>query len=288
MLDDLLKTLAARGIESIGGERAPRSVLTEHRIVASRTDSMVGQGTVMPAEIVESSQASIPETTSVVPSQSRVVVPPVEKRPQPSPTNEDIFSFEQVQIPSVRSRDASLSFSDYSEYAGPVGNDPRSVSANTVSEGIVRIIAVEGPVIAKRAYDIYLRGCGIKRMGNELKATMNKALTDAIRQQHIVSENEVNKKGLLFSVVRTYGSPPIKLRARGSRSFEEIPPSELLVVARYLLDRYSFSSGSDEHLRAILECFDLKRLTTQVGTTLLEIIDKRFPYVDDFLSGMNK
>jgi hypothetical protein len=31
--------------------------------------------------------------------------------------------------------------------------------------------------------------------------------------------------------------------------------------------------GSDEHLRAILEYFDLKRLTTQVGTTLLEILD---------------
>ena len=30
--------------------------------------------------------------------------------------------------------------------------------------------------------------------------------------------------------------------------------------------------GSDEHLRAILECFDLKRLTTQVGTSLLEFL----------------
>jgi hypothetical protein len=32
--------------------------------------------------------------------------------------------------------------------------------------------------------------------------------------------------------------------------------------------------GSDEHLRAILEYFDLKRLTTQVGTTLLEVLDR--------------
>lgn len=30
--------------------------------------------------------------------------------------------------------------------------------------------------------------------------------------------------------------------------------------------------GSDEHLRATLEFFDLKRLTTQVGTRLLEIL----------------
>jgi hypothetical protein len=32
--------------------------------------------------------------------------------------------------------------------------------------------------------------------------------------------------------------------------------------------------GSDEHLRAILELFDLKRLTAQVGTRLLEILDR--------------
>jgi hypothetical protein len=30
--------------------------------------------------------------------------------------------------------------------------------------------------------------------------------------------------------------------------------------------------GSDEHLRAILELFDLKRLTAQVGTRLLQIL----------------
>ena len=139
-----------------------------------------------------------------------------------------------------------------------------------VSEGIVRIVEVEGPVVAKRAYDIYLRGCGIKRMGHELKSTMNKALSHAIRQGRLICEDEAGKGGILFSVVRVKGSPPIRLRTRGPRSFEELPPSELQVVARYLLERYSFPSGSDEHLRAVLECFDLKRLTTQVGTTLLE------------------
>ena len=36
-------------------------------------------------------------------------------------------------------------------------------------------------MLAKRAYDIYLRGCGIRRMGGELKRTMNRAL------QHVYS-----------------------------------------------------------------------------------------------------
>lgn len=120
-------------------------------------------------------------------------------------------------------------------------------------------------------------------MGHELKSTLNKALANAIRQGRVISEQESGTRGLLFSVIRMTDSPPIQLRCRGPRAFEEIPPSELLVVAKYLEERHRFKSGSDEHLRAILECFDLKRLTTQVGTTLLDIIDKKIPYADDFL-----
>jgi hypothetical protein len=157
-----------------------------------------------------------------------------------------------------------------------------------VSEGIVRIIEAEGPVVAKRVYDIYLRGCGIRRMGRELKSIMNKALAHAIREGRIVSVDQTEKSGLLFSVVRVKGSPPIRLGTRGSRTFDEIPPSELNAVARYLAKYESLSFGSEEHMRAILDWFDLKRLTSQVGTSLRDILNRQFPYVDDFLNGIPK
>jgi very-short-patch-repair endonuclease len=174
-------------------------------------------------------------------------------------------------------------FAAYVAFDGPAGDDPRTLNVGEVAEGLCRIVDVEGPMIAKRAYDIYLRGCGIKRMGHELKSTMNKALANAIRRGRIVSEDELGTQGFLFSVIRIKESLPIKLRSRGPRAFEEIPPSELLVVARRLVEQHDFSPGSDEHLRAVLECFDLKRLTTSVGTTLLEVIEKKIDYVDDFL-----
>jgi hypothetical protein len=206
----------------------------------------------------------------------------------PSTDEGSLFDLGGVLVPAVKSPDSSLRLADYAVFAGPVGDDPRTASSGSVSEGIVRIVEVEGPVVAKRAYDIYLRSCGIKWMGHELKSTMNKALSHAIRQGRVVFEDEAGKGGILFSVVRVKGSPAIRLRSRGPRSFEEIPPSELQVVARYLLERHGFSSGSDEHLRAVLECYDLKRLTTQVGTTLLEILERRFPYADEFISRIPK
>ena len=39
------------------------------------------------------------------------------------------------------------------------------------------------------------------------------------------------------------------------------------------------------HLRAGLEYFDLKRLTVQLGSRLLDILGRRYPYVDDILNG---
>ena len=49
---------------------------------------------------------------------------------------------------------------DYVCYRGAVGPHPRGASASVVADGLCRIIEAEGPMVAKRAYDIYLRGCG--------------------------------------------------------------------------------------------------------------------------------
>jgi very-short-patch-repair endonuclease len=163
---------------------------------------------------------------------------------------------------------------DYVCYRGAAGPHPRGVSTSIVADGLCRIIEAEGPMLAKRAYDIYLRGCGIRRLGGELKSAMNKALSAAIHQGRVVSENESGKTGLIFSTVRSKGSPPVKLRCRGPRTFEEIPPGELRAAGRRLSESLSLEYGSDEHLRAILELFDLKRLTTQVGTRLLETLEE--------------
>ncbi len=287
VLDDLLKTLAERGIEAIGAEGAPRSVHTEHRVALSPTESTVKHGSSVPVEILESAHAANPASPPAGDSSARGDAPRVERQSHLS-TGKDLIDRGRSLVSLFRLQDLNLTFGDYVEYAGSSGDDPRRVNVDLVSEGIVRIIDVEGPAVAKRVYDIYLRSCGIRRMRPEVKSTMNKALSHAIRQERVVYEDETGKGGLLFSVVRVKGTPAVRLRRRGPRSFEQIPPSELQLVARYLLERPGFAPGSDEHLRAVLECFDLKRLTTQVNTRLLEILKRGFPYVDELLSGMQK
>jgi very-short-patch-repair endonuclease/phosphopantetheinyl transferase (holo-ACP synthase) len=286
MLDDLVKTLAERGIEPIGAEGAPRSVHTERRVVPSATGLAGGQDTVAPVEIVESVAATIPEASPAATSPVSEGERLVEVRLQPSTGGWDLFSRARLVVPATTQRGTIPPRGEYVEYAGPSGADPRSGRQREIAQGIVRIVEVEGPMVVKRAYDIYLRGCGIRRMGHEIKDAMNGALSHAIHQGAVVRVDESAASDVIFSVVRVAGTGGVRWRHRGTRSFEEIPPSELQVAARYLLERRGYSSGSDEHFREILEMFDLKRLTTQVRTTLRDILGMKFAHVDEYLSDM--
>lgn len=166
----------------------------------------------------------------------------------------------------------------YVAFEGEAGPDPRTGSAQAIEEGLVRIIAVEGPMCAKRAYDIYLRSCGVRRLGGEIKRTLNRTLMDAIRRGRIAKEDERGTGGLIWSTVRIHGTPAVQVRARGPRTFDEIPPSELLAVALELSDE-GVPYGSQAHRRAILARFDLVRLTPQVDAVFSKLLAPPAPGV---------
>ena len=173
----------------------------------------------------------------------------------------------------------------YSEFQGPTGPDPRSATLAHVADGLSGIIQMEGPMLAKRAYDIYLRGCGIHRMGGEIKRLMNKALQNAIRRKLVVKEDEWGVGGVIRSIVRSPDSQTVIVRERGDRNFDEIPPSEIQLVGRQLyMNRTSdFEFGSESHLKAVLDAFELQRLTAQIRKKLRVILDRQYSYVDDVL-----
>jgi ADP-ribosylglycohydrolase/very-short-patch-repair endonuclease len=316
VITDLAETLGFHGVNPTSADSQVKSIHSEQRRVRAFEQSALP----VEPEYSKDFQTAISEPKIVIPItsdqpetfdtaiNSPSVTPPVELeplsagKPIPSPTEslKGLLSERKnadLSVPiSTTDRDnldqqfhatetdPNSSFVAYVAFNGRAGGDPRTVSEGEVAEGLCRIVEVEGPMVAKRAYDIYLRSCGIKRMGHDLKSTMTKALTNAIRQKRVVSEDESGTQEFLFSVIRMKGCPPIKVRSRGPRDFEEIPPSELFVVARRLEGQHKFKAGSDEHLRAILECFDLKRLTTTVGTTLLETLEKSFSYADELIS----
>jgi very-short-patch-repair endonuclease len=74
MLDDLMKTLAERGIEPIGAEGAPKSVHTEHPVVSS-VSKPVNQADVWPAEDPVSLQPPRPDVLPVSSISAREALP---------------------------------------------------------------------------------------------------------------------------------------------------------------------------------------------------------------------
>jgi very-short-patch-repair endonuclease len=124
MLEDLLKTLAERGIEPIGAEGAPRSVHTEHRVVSFVTES-VNQGGLQPVEMAGIGQASTP-VASTSSRSTKETLPPAEVPPLPPVGDDKLHGREQVIVPSGKSRDGSLSFSEDSAYSRSTENDHRS------------------------------------------------------------------------------------------------------------------------------------------------------------------
>ncbi len=305
MIEDLVRSLAEHGIVPVGSDHAPKSIHTEQRIVfvselekielqqtvrSSRKSPTEDQDSATPTKqdgyVTENQQVQLIErpeteahhipnadsTTGEFPIPTLFPAPPFSDKPLGSSPNS----------PGVI-RKVGLEVLQYSGFTEPLSGDPREVNVEWISKGLVKIIQKEGPVIAKRACDIYLRSVGIKRMGHEIKATMEQAILAAIKADQIDSLNEANDDDLMSHTMRAKGTEPLVIRTRGDRLFEEITPSEIQFVSRYLSKTRGFSVGSDEHLRAVLEFFDLKRLTTQVASGILEILQKDLPHVDALL-----
>lgn len=59
-------------------------------------------------------------------------------------------------------------------------------------------------------------------------------------------------------------------------------------MGQYISENLHVEPGTDEHLRLVLDHFDLRRLTTQVGTTILDILGKKSDYVTDLFEDGKK
>src|SRR5262249_20716471 len=126
MLDDLMKTLAERGIEPIGAEGAAKSVHTEHRVVSS-VSKPASEAELRPAEDPASLRPPRPDVLPVSSISAREALPQPREPVRPPPNNDDPVGREPKPTLLIGPRDAALPFSDYKEYSGPPWNDPRGV-----------------------------------------------------------------------------------------------------------------------------------------------------------------
>jgi superfamily I DNA and/or RNA helicase/very-short-patch-repair endonuclease len=165
---------------------------------------------------------------------------------------------------------------EYTNFEGPPCCDPRISSKEKIADGLESIVRVEGPIKVKRAFDIYLRSCGIKRMGHELRDSLLGAVALLKRSDKISSHKYVAEDDSLGEIIWIQGNPCEVLRKRGDRSLDEIPLGELFSISHLVGKANNISVGSEEHMRAILDLLDLKRLTTNAEEILKSAIAGSF------------
>lgn len=168
---------------------------------------------------------------------------------------------------------------EYTRYTGPACHDPRVSTRTQIADDLLNIVKAEGPIQVKRAFDIYLRSCGIKRMGHELRDSLLGGVVSLKGSGQLLSHKYKAEDDSLSEIIWIQGTPAEVVRKRGDRSLEEIPLGELSGVAKFVVSNRKVEIGSEEHLRVILEVLDLKRLTLNAEEILKEAILEDFDFV---------
>jgi hypothetical protein len=170
--------------------------------------------------------------------------------------------------------DISISSEEYGEWPAAPMVDPRAAKADQIIHGMEQIIAVEGPVMASRVFQIFSKAGGLNRIYDETKRSFLRALEAAINTGTFVADQEATDDPATW-VIRLPTQPPVRVRTLGSRTLHEVPAAEL---AEFMLEfRVQNELISREDLfRKVLHEYGLTRLTEATTKRLDYILDTWF------------
>jgi dethiobiotin synthetase len=179
---------------------------------------------------------------------------PPEPAPAPAP---------RAPAPAERAAPAAdaMALEPYTAWEARPTGDPRSTPRPRIMEAMLEIIAAEGPMLAARAYALYNRASGGKKLTTIARAPLSSSVHWLARERRILLEDEV---------VRLPDQPPVRVRALGDRTLEEVPLDEVAELMRRLGEQ-----DPDRLKRAVLSAYGLIRLTQRADEYLDRAIERR-------------
>jgi hypothetical protein len=150
--------------------------------------------------------------------------------------------------------------------------DPRSTPRPQIMQAMLEIIDAEGPMTAMRAYSLYNRAAGGRKLTSVAKAPLSSAVYWLAREEKVTLTREADIPWQGDDMVRMPDQPPVRVRELGPRSLDEVPLDEIAELARLI--RASVGSADPTELkRAILNTYGLVRLTSRADEYLGLAID---------------
>jgi hypothetical protein len=139
----------------------------------------------------------------------------------------------------------------YTAWASHAVPDPRNAGREAIGPVLLEIVHAEGPILADRAYRLYLRASGGKALTSIARAPLSGAAF-RLRQAGAIDFDEGSE------VLRAAGTAEVRVRELGPRTLDEVPPEEVAELMRRLR-----AAGATELPRAVLDTYGLVRMTAK-------------------------
>jgi dethiobiotin synthetase len=148
----------------------------------------------------------------------------------------------------------------------PVG-DPRATPRPAIMAAMLEIVGAEGPMTASRAYSLYNRAAGGRKLTSVARAPLSSAVYWLAQEQKLTLTRREEIPWQDDDLVRLPDAPPVHVRELGPRALEEVPLDEVAELVRRL--RASPAAGDPIALkRAVLSAYGLVRLTARADEYL--------------------
>jgi hypothetical protein len=139
----------------------------------------------------------------------------------------------------------------YVAWASRAVPDPRRAGREAIGPALLEIVHAEGPILADRAYRLYLRASGGKALTSIARAPLSGAAF-RLRQAGAIEFDDGAE------VLRPAGTGEVRVRELGPRTLDEVPPEEVAELMRRLR-----AAGATDLSRAVLDAYGLVRMTAK-------------------------
>jgi dienelactone hydrolase len=150
--------------------------------------------------------------------------------------------------------------------------DPRNTPRPQIMQAMLEIIEAEGPMTATRAYSLYNRAAGGRKLTSVAKAPLSSAIYWLARENRLTLTREPDIPWQGDDMVRLNDQPAVRVRELGTRSLDEVPLDEIAELVK-LLPAAGGTRDPTELKRAILATYGLVRLTGRADEYLGLAID---------------
>ena len=161
-----------------------------------------------------------------------------------------------VEDPAAR----RVTLEPYAAWEPHAVGDPRSTQRAQIMATMLEIVGAEGPMTASRAYSLYNRASGGRKLTSVARAPLSSSIYWLAQERQVVLVRKDDIPWQDDDVVRMPDSPTVRVRELGPRGLEEVPLDEIAALVRRLRGARGID-GATELKRAVLNAYGLVRLT---------------------------